>query len=155
MSEWQGPYQCVKCGVVYMAGCFRTEAHLSQSGIWCDGEMRPIERRRAPQPDAPAGVPWPLQDILRRLCRAGQHLLTDHDCDAHGYEEVRVAIRAGYKWLRALAAPRPERTYSAAEVREAFRAGRRSIGYWTEEQCEKEILRNWPGGERKDGEAGG
>jgi len=34
------------------------------------------------------GQPWPLRDVLKRLAEAATHLLREHDCDAHGYEEV-------------------------------------------------------------------
>ena len=36
-------------------------------------------------------TPWPLLEVLRRLSDAADHLLRDHDCDAHGYEGVGLA----------------------------------------------------------------
>jgi hypothetical protein len=36
--------------------------------------------------------PYPLRDVLTRLAGAARHLLNDHDCDGHGYEEVGAVI---------------------------------------------------------------
>ena len=41
-----------------------------------------------------AGTPWPDGDLLARLASAADHLLTVHDCDCVGHEEVRAAVRA-------------------------------------------------------------
>lgn len=46
--------------------------------------------------------PWPTVDVLRKLTDAGEHLLRDHDCDAHGYEEIANAVRVARQRLRAL-----------------------------------------------------
>lgn len=35
---------------------------------------------------------WPLIDVLEKLAQAADHLLKDHDCDQHGYEEVEVCV---------------------------------------------------------------
>lgn len=40
-------------------------------------------------------TPWPLFEVLRRLCDAADHLLRDHDCDVHGYEGIGLARDAG------------------------------------------------------------
>jgi len=32
--------------------------------------------------------PWAALDVLRRLAVAGEHLLYEHDCDAHGYKAI-------------------------------------------------------------------
>ncbi len=48
--------------------------------------------------------PWPVADVLDRLASAGEHLLADHACDAHGWEGVNVAVheaREAAKRLRA------------------------------------------------------
>lgn len=37
---------------------------------------------------------WPIRDVLARLAEAATHLLTDHDCDAHGYEGLQHAVVA-------------------------------------------------------------
>jgi hypothetical protein len=37
------------------------------------------------------GTPWPLRDVLVKLVSATDHLLGDHGCDGHGYEEVSRA----------------------------------------------------------------
>jgi hypothetical protein len=37
------------------------------------------------------GTPWPLRDVLKKLADAADHLLSNHDCDLHGYEEVSHA----------------------------------------------------------------
>jgi hypothetical protein len=38
--------------------------------------------------------PWPIPDILKKLADATEHLLTEHDCDGHGYEAYEAAVRA-------------------------------------------------------------
>lgn len=43
--------------------------------------------------------PWTLKDILLKLTDATDHLLMDHGCDAHGYEEVNGAQREAKKLL--------------------------------------------------------
>lgn len=40
-------------------------------------------------------TPWPLAEVLTKLCDAADHLLKDHDCDAHGWELVGSARDAG------------------------------------------------------------
>lgn len=40
-------------------------------------------------------TPWPLAEVLTKLCDAADHLLKDHDCDAHGWELVGSARAAG------------------------------------------------------------
>lgn len=47
--------------------------------------------------------PWPLISVLRRLADAADHLNSAHDCDMHGYEEVREAAAAAREILRDLA----------------------------------------------------
>lgn len=42
-------------------------------------------------------VPWPVLSCLSRLADAAGHLLYGHDCDAHGWEEVRGAMLAARK----------------------------------------------------------
>lgn len=37
---------------------------------------------------------WPIRDVLVALTHAATHLLTDHDCDAHGYEQLQHAVVA-------------------------------------------------------------
>jgi hypothetical protein len=39
--------------------------------------------------------PWPLHDVLAKLCDATEHLLDVHDCDGHGHEEYRTAAKRG------------------------------------------------------------
>ena len=43
---------------------------------------------------------WSLPATLARLAGAANHLLRDHDCDAHGYEGVISALRAAEAWLK-------------------------------------------------------
>jgi hypothetical protein len=45
------------------------------------------------------GNEWSLPATLARLAGAANHLLRDHDCDAHGYEGVTSALRAAEAWL--------------------------------------------------------
>lgn len=42
--------------------------------------------------------PWPLADVLARLCAAADHLLGHHNCDCHGYEELVAARDAARRW---------------------------------------------------------
>ncbi len=51
------------------------------------------------------GGPWPLTSILARLADASDHLLTDHDCDAHGWEGVTCARDAARALLAKLESP--------------------------------------------------
>lgn len=46
--------------------------------------------------------PWPLSDVLTRLADAADHLLRDHDCDAHGWEGVTVARDKAREYAAAL-----------------------------------------------------
>jgi len=69
------------------------------------------------------GEPWPVADMLEKLATAALHLMKDHDCDHHGWEQaqgnigrVRVAVRD----LRAAVAPKPS-TEALAKVRAAER----------------------------------
>jgi hypothetical protein len=48
---------------------------------------------------------WPLGDVLTRLADAADHLLGDHGCDSHGYEEVYAARDAARSIVAALNAP--------------------------------------------------
>jgi hypothetical protein len=43
--------------------------------------------------------PWPPHDVVRKLVEAADHLLNDHNCDAHGYEGVMQARDRARKWL--------------------------------------------------------
>jgi len=36
-------------------------------------------------------TPWPITDVLAKLSDAADHLLRDHACDQHGYEDVAAA----------------------------------------------------------------
>jgi hypothetical protein len=50
--------------------------------------------------------PWPTADVLAKLADAAEHLLDVHGCDAHGYEEIGITVRAAKDRLRALGLPR-------------------------------------------------
>lgn len=50
-----------------------------------------------------ASTPWPLSDAVAKLVGAVDHLLKDHNCDAHGWEEVGHARDAANAWLARLA----------------------------------------------------
>jgi nucleoside-diphosphate-sugar epimerase len=39
-------------------------------------------------------TPYPLLDVLRILADAADHLLKDHNCDTHGWEETHEAACA-------------------------------------------------------------
>lgn len=64
----------------------------------------------APEPPAPLAMdkPWPIFDVVARLCAAADHLLSAHDCDCHGHEAVAAARDAGHAWLVEQATPRAE-----------------------------------------------
>jgi hypothetical protein len=47
-----------------------------------------------------ADRPWPVVRIVERLADAADHLMRDHDCDAHGYESVCAARDAAREWLK-------------------------------------------------------
>ncbi len=49
--------------------------------------------------------PFPLQQILERLCDAVDHLLDDHSCDTHGHEGIRYAQQAGRYVARLMNTP--------------------------------------------------
>lgn len=42
---------------------------------------------------------WPLRDVLKILAGAAEHLLKDHDCDAHGYENVDEAVKRAREFI--------------------------------------------------------
>jgi len=48
--------------------------------------------------------PWPTFEVLRKLADAGEHLLRDHDCDVHGWEEIDTAVRIARERLAKLEA---------------------------------------------------
>lgn len=62
-----------------------------------------LESPVEPTPD-PHGMstPWPLPDVLAKLIAATEHLLRDHDCDAHGHEEYKAAVDSGKTLLAGL-----------------------------------------------------
>lgn len=54
----------------------------------------------APAPQLPWKVAlgfntsWPVSDVLKKLADAAEHLLRDHNCDAHGWEGITHAVDA-------------------------------------------------------------
>jgi hypothetical protein len=46
-----------------------------------------------------ADTPWPLKDILSKLADGADHLLADHCCDQHGYEELMAARDAARRLI--------------------------------------------------------
>lgn len=79
-----------------------------------------------PTPDLSAllgmGTPWPVQDVLRRLADAADHLLRAHGCDVHGYEGITIAAQEARKLADALTAalrtsPAPPQTQEQYEQR--------------------------------------
>lgn len=47
--------------------------------------------------------PWPLIDIVRKLCEATEILLYQKDYDGDGHEQISHALIAGREWLAVLA----------------------------------------------------
>lgn len=43
--------------------------------------------------------PWSVPGLVAKLADAADHLLRDHDCDSHGWEEVGAARDAARTWL--------------------------------------------------------
>jgi hypothetical protein len=58
-----------------------------------------IEQAQGRLFDRGDAAPWPPRDVIGRLVDAAKHLLNDHNCDAHGYEEVIESVRAAEEWL--------------------------------------------------------
>lgn len=98
---------------------------------------------------------WPVADMLEKLAGAAEHLLRDHDCDAHGWEEVSgVAIRArsAAKAIRETFARETSETKrepsDTAEAKCATCGGERSVVFCacgcglTEEAAVREAIRN-------------
>lgn len=44
--------------------------------------------------------PWPIRDVIAKLANAAGHLLKDHSCDGHGYEEIDHARNAAMAFLQ-------------------------------------------------------
>lgn len=51
--------------------------------------------------------PWPLHSVLEKLADAADHLLRDHCCDSHGYEEVCAARDSARRIAKRLLEGRP------------------------------------------------
>lgn len=49
--------------------------------------------------------PWPADDVLHMLANAADHLLGDHDCDAHGYEELLVCVERARELVKMMRQP--------------------------------------------------
>ena len=43
--------------------------------------------------------PWPLKDVVEKLCEAAEILLHEKNYDGHGHEEIAQALDAGRKML--------------------------------------------------------
>lgn len=54
-----------------------------------------------------ASSTWPPRDVVARLADAADHLLRDHDCDTHGWEEMQRCRDEARAWL---ASPPPKET---------------------------------------------
>lgn len=42
--------------------------------------------------------PWPLRDVVRKLCDAAEILLHEKNYDGHGHEEISHALKVGREW---------------------------------------------------------
>jgi hypothetical protein len=49
-----------------------------------------------------ADTPWPLPAILSRLADGADHLLADHCCDLHGYEDLMAARDAARRLIASI-----------------------------------------------------
>jgi len=43
--------------------------------------------------------PWPLPDVVAKLCEAAHILLDQHDYDGDGWEAIKHAMEVGQKWV--------------------------------------------------------
>lgn len=68
-------------------------------------ERRPSEATATADLNASS---WPLHMVIWRLANAVDHLLHDHDCDAHGHEGVLYALQAARAWLKSAGYDLPE-----------------------------------------------
>lgn len=44
--------------------------------------------------------PWPLKDVISKLCDAAEILLHEKNYDGHGYEEIIESLRIGREWIK-------------------------------------------------------
>lgn len=74
--------------------------HISAS-LACDlvGVVRSLAERlqRAETQLGTLESPWPLHDVLIGLADAVDHLFSDHDCDMHGHEAIKVCAAKAYE----------------------------------------------------------
>ncbi len=167
MSEWQGPFpSCVEHGLLDPQDFPGIDFTKQNTCPACGRILVPIERRRAPQPDAPVeALPLGLSTQGVAVALSGPYqgwVLIKHAdgqwVTAAKLDEFSMGILAN----AALAAPRPERTYSAEEVQEAYLDGhcdgwdhvRGIVWNMAQDGAKAEAQRRWPVGERRDGEAG-
>jgi hypothetical protein len=64
-------------------------------------------------------TPWPPRDVVERLVLATGHLLIEHDCDHHGYEETCAALDVAKAWLHSASRSSVEPGLSEAQRRTA------------------------------------
>lgn len=83
----------------------RAERDEARAALTRAQKMLAAEQGR-PEGAARIGMdtPWPLTACVHRLCDAADHLLHDHNCDTHGYEEVIAARDAARGHIAALEA---------------------------------------------------
>lgn len=67
------PDDCINCGKVHEPG-------------ECEGERSLNDQ------------PWPLRDIVLKLCEAAEILLHGKDYDEHGHEQIAHALKLGREW---------------------------------------------------------
>ena len=66
--------------------------------------------------------PWPLRDVVLKLCDAAEILLHEKNYDGHGHEEISRALKVGREW----AGPPNEKLRHGGENRE-WPKGKRSM----------------------------
>jgi hypothetical protein len=94
MGEWKGPCRCGKCGAEYMAGHFREDYHLSDGGVFCDGGMKPHERR------APDALVKALRECLQAALDESGH--TEYCHARKGPEHEQWTVEADCNcWVEA------------------------------------------------------
>ena len=84
----------------------RAEDNLAQCHRELSGCRRKDEAltRRVEYLEEALGIakPWPVVDVLRRLASGANHLLNEHACDQHGYEEMGACAQRAYDYAGAI-----------------------------------------------------
>ncbi len=108
MSDTVPPCECTEMWKLYVLPMYGH--HQGLCGLAPEDTVRPPEQLTAAlqaerERSLHLGEPWSVPDTLAKLADAADHLLKDHDCDAHGYEGVAAARDAARRMAARLATP--------------------------------------------------